>query len=141
MMDLNVPDMPGTNGELEPFVATHNAHFVGLLLAGEFRRSRARAAAVGYGTSTSAGIPLSSATVTELAHYYNHLVKQAELDEQSADLFEKFEVNRINAESLSYRLQREDLPLEEKQQILNDLVDITNEIERLTGQMENLGRA
>lgn len=140
-VDLNIPDLPGTNGELEPFIMAHNAHFVGLLMASGFRRSRARAAAVTYGTATNAGVPLSSATIEELANYYNHLIKQAELDEKSADIYEEFEVARLNAESLAFRLRNEELSLEEKQQLLNELTDLAAEIDKLTEEMEKLGRA
>jgi hypothetical protein len=140
-VDLNVPDSPGVNGELEPFVMAHNAHFVGLLLASGFRRSRARSAAVAYGTATNAGLPLSSFAVTELAYYYNHLIKQDELDQKSADIYEEFEVKRIDAESLSYRLRNEDLSLEEKQELLNELTDLAAEIEKMTEQMETLASA
>lgn len=140
-VDLNVPDPPGTNGELEPFIMAHNAHFVSLLMASQFRRNRARAAAVTYGTATNAGIPLSSATVEELAYYYNQLIEQAELDEISGNIYEEFEIKRLDAESLAFRLRNEELSLEEKQQLLNELTDLAAEIEKLTEEMENLGRA
>jgi hypothetical protein len=146
-IDSNIPDIPavldppGADGSLEPFIMAHNAHFVSLLMAGEFRRGRARAAAVGYGTSTGSGIPLSSASIEELSFYYNHLVKQAEADDKSEEIYEKFEIKRLDVESLSYRLRHEDLPLEEKQQLLNELTDLMGEIELLTAEMENLGSA
>ena len=132
---------PGANGELEPFVQAHNAHFVGLLLAGEFRRGRARASAVSYGTSLAAGVPLSSMTTTELAYYYNHLVRQEELDKKSYDLYEKFQEKKITAENIMLDLQSEEQESEEEKRLLQKLEKLLDEVEVLAKSMENLDRA
>ena len=101
---------------------------------------RARAAAVAYGTATSAGIPVTSPAAIELAHYHNYLADQAEKEDRSLDLLEEFEVKRVDAETISLRIHNEELSLEEKQQLLNELTDLAREIDDLTQEMEGLGR-
>lgn len=139
MTGLNIP-VPGEAGELQPFVMPHKAKFVGMMLAAEFRRTRARMAAVTHGTTTASGIPLSSMTITELSYYYNYLVDRAEKDEKSENLYEDFEIKRINAETLSFRLRNEELTIEEKNEILKELTDLVADIEKLSAEMEELGR-
>lgn len=132
---------PGTQGELQPFVRPHTAHFVGMLMAVEFRRNRARAAAVSYGTTTNSGIPLSSLTIVELANYYNYLVGQAEIEKKSSELYEQFLEKKITVETLIQRLKSEPIDQEETKDLLRQLDKLTYEAEELSGRMENIGRA
>ena len=132
---------PGTHGELQPFVRPHNARFVGMLMAVEFRRNRARQAAVSYGTATSSGIPLSSASVMELAHYYHYLIDQAEIEEQSSELYEQFLEKKISVETLMSRLEEEEQDPEETRQLLQELDKLAVEAGALAERMENVGLA
>lgn len=138
MTELNVQEK---RVDLEPFIKPHRDKFVGLLLAYEFRRSRARAAAVMYGTTTASGIPLTSTTATELSYYYNKLVEQAKRDQRSEEIFEEYEVKRIDIETIGFRLRNEELTLDEKNELLKEMTDLAAELEKLIGEMEELGRA
>jgi len=137
--DLNVQQRDEKDS-IAPYAMPHKPDFIGLMIAAEFRRTRARSAAVSYGTATNSGIPLTSSFAVELAHYHNYLVKQAENDIRSEELLEEFEILRINAETISLRIRNEDLPLEEKQQLLNELTDLVAEIDKKTQEMEELAR-
>lgn len=128
---------PGSQGELQPFVRPHTAHFVGMLMATEFRRNRARLAAVSYGTATASGIPLSSMSVIELAHYYNNLIWQAEIEEQSSELYEQFQEKKITVETLMLRLKEESDP-EETKALLQELDKLAAEAAELAERMESM---
>lgn len=132
---------PGVRGELEPFMRAHTAHFVSMIMAAGFRRGRARAAAVDYGTGKGVGMPISSATLGDLAYYYNTLIKEAELDEQSFELYEQFQEKRITVENLTIRLREEEQSPEEQKELLNELAGLMAEVEELSNRMEKLDRA
>lgn len=132
---------PGVRGELEPFMRAHTAHFVSMIMAVGFRRGRARVAAVDYGTGKGVGMPISSATLGDLAYYYNHLIREAEIELESFKLYEKFLEKQFSAEDLVLSLKTEEHSLEEKQELLKELTKLYAEVEKLTESMEKLDNA
>ena len=132
---------PGSNGELEPFIRAHTAKYISMITATEFRRGRARGAAVNYGTGRGVGTPISSATVEDLIFYYNHLVKEAELETESFELYEQFQVKRITIENITLRLREEEQDEKEQRELLEELAELSTQVEELAGRMEHLSRA
>lgn len=86
-------------------------------------------------------MPISSATLGDLAYYYNTLIKEAELDEQSFELYEQFQEKRITVENLTIRLREEEQSPEEQKELLNELAGLMAEVEELSNRMEKLDRA
>lgn len=132
---------PGSNGELEPFIRAHTAKYVSMITAGQFRRGRARGAAVNYGTGRGVGTPISSATVDDLIYYYNHLIREAELEKESSEVYEQFQVKRLTIETITERLQKEEQSPEEQKELLDELASLMAEVEELTELLEKMSRA
>jgi hypothetical protein len=133
-MTLNIQDYPN----LEPFVQKHNAKFVGYLLAAGIRRGRARNAAARYATGTDADPPLISGVNRDLAYYYQHLLAQAEADELSNDLYEKFQEKQLRSELVLRDLQDPDVSMDEKRDLVKELQELEQDMERLGGLLEEL---
>lgn len=139
-MTLNV-QYPGEVGELEPFIASHNAEFVGLLMAYQFRRSTARMGAVNYGTAHTMATPVMSADLQEVSHYYQHLVKTAAIDEESEELYEKMVSLQLQVESMTLQLRDEKLEEVKRTETLIEIDKALVEMERMAEEMKGLSNA
>lgn len=143
LKNLNVPDISPVidYGRLAPFVSEHNAEYVGLLVAHQIRRGNARNMAVNYyqGNDWSPS-PLNGAN-NDLVHYYEFLKLRAEADKVSEDLIELIEFKKIEAETIKDRIENENLPIEEKRELLKEWEDKIDEVVNLAAILEDLSGA
>ena len=135
---LNVQDDP----RVPDVVRGHRAKFVGLLLAGQYRRSLARNRAVKYGTGLAANPGHLLGANTDLLFYYDLLIEAAETAEAADNLYEILFDKRLQAESLIEALRGGDITdIDVKAEMFEQLQDLETDIERLAGLMEDLDGA
>lgn len=139
-LGLNI-QAPGEDGGLEPFIGTHNAKFVGMLMAFQFRRGNARMGAVNYGTAHTVATPIASLSAQELSHYYRDLKAQAERDSEAEVLYEDMSFNRLQIEDWTEGLKSEDLSEEKRQELLINIDKSLVDLERMVEKLDRLGNA
>lgn len=135
---LNIRDYPN----LEPFVSEQNTKFVSYLLAYKYRRGRARNAAFQYGVGTLADPSYISGADRDLLVRYNNLVKLAELEQTSSELYEMLIDKKIQAELIVENLRdMKSLDYDQRRDQLIELTKLEDEIGKLTGLLEDLDNA
>lgn len=139
-LGLNI-QAPGEDGGLEPFIGTHNAKFVGMLMAYHFRRGNARMGAVNYGTAHTVATPIASATAQELSHYYQDLKERAERDVKSEEIFEDMAFRRLEIGDWTEKLKSEELSEIEKRELLINIDKALVELEGMVEELDRLGNA
>lgn len=143
LKNLNVPDISPVidYGRLSPFVSEHNTKYVGLLMAHQIRRGRARNAAVNYYQGNDWSPSLLNGANSDLTHYYEFLKLRMEADKISEDLFELIEYKKIEAETIKDRIENDDVLVEDKRELLREWEDKIEEIINLTEILEDLSGA
>ncbi len=139
-LGLNI-QAPGEDSGLEPFVSTHNAKFVGMLMAYHFRRGNARMGAVNHGTAHTVATPIASLTAQELSHYYQDLKAAADKDEKAEEIFEEMSLNRLQVEDWTEGLKDNDLGPKERREILINIDKALVELEGMVEELDRLGNA
>lgn len=135
---LNVQDYPN----LEPFISEQSTKFVSYLLAHQYRRGRARNAAFKYGIGTMGEPSYISGANRDLLIRYNNLVRLAELDQKSTALYERLIDARLQAELIIGNLRdMKKLDYDQRREQVIELTKLEDEIERLTGLLEDLNNA
>ena len=141
---MNVPDK-ATQREIFLATLSHEMRtkFVALVLAHQYRRGRARNAAVQFGTGRSISPPFLSGSMQDMAIYYQHLLNQADLEDAATNIYEMVLQKKHRAESIKYRLEseRDQLSREEARELLEEMNNVASDIESLTILMEEFGDA
>jgi len=135
---LNVRDNPS----LEPFIRDHNLKFISYLMAYRYRRGRARNAAMQYGVGATYDPSYLSGADRDLFERYNHLMKLMELDAKSSAIYAALVDKKLQAELIIDNLREpENLDYDQRRELLLELTQLEDEIENLTGQLEDLDNA
>jgi hypothetical protein len=143
LKNLNVPEINPLidYSKMSPFVSAHNAEYIGLLMAHQIRRGRLRNEAVNYLQGNDWSPPSLNGANRDVFEYYQYLKALEEADDISEELIEMIEFKKVEAETLKDRIENEQLPIEEKKELLKEWEDKIDDIIRMTTILEGLSSA